>query len=114
MIRRPPRSTLFPYTTLFRSGDLRGGALAHVVPIAEEGAARNRAVRRRERQLPPVAGVAAPAAGVDGVEEVDHGRLDLRGVVVDLGGRLVPDAERLLLHVPEEGRAGAGEVLVPV
>src|SRR2546425_5634371 len=24
MIRRPPRSTLFPYTTLFRSGDLRG------------------------------------------------------------------------------------------
>src|SRR2546422_5809905 len=28
MIRRPPRSTLFPYTTLFRSpGDIRGGAL---------------------------------------------------------------------------------------
>src|SRR3712207_9007049 len=26
MIRRPPRSTLFPYTTLFRSGD-GGGAL---------------------------------------------------------------------------------------
>src|SRR5438034_1900912 len=30
MIRRPPRSTLFPYTTLFRSqpfhGDLRAGA----------------------------------------------------------------------------------------
>src|SRR2546427_5545621 len=24
MIRRPPRSTLFPYTTLFRSRDLRG------------------------------------------------------------------------------------------
>src|SRR3712207_8008863 len=23
MIRRPPRSTLFPYTTLFRSGSLR-------------------------------------------------------------------------------------------
>src|SRR3712207_9447827 len=27
MIRRPPRSTLFPYTTLFRS-DHRGGAAA--------------------------------------------------------------------------------------
>src|SRR2546422_5567413 len=25
MIRRPPRSTLFPYTTLFRSGRLRLG-----------------------------------------------------------------------------------------
>src|SRR2546430_4994089 len=33
MIRRPPRSTLFPYTTLFRSGESYGGqraaALAH-------------------------------------------------------------------------------------
>src|SRR3712207_8932867 len=26
MIRRPPRSTLFPYTTLFRSGQEVGGA----------------------------------------------------------------------------------------
>src|SRR2546428_5174414 len=25
MIRRPPRSTLFPYTTLFRSHELRNG-----------------------------------------------------------------------------------------
>src|SRR3712207_7978337 len=28
MIRRPPRSTLFPYTTLFRSGLLQAGLLA--------------------------------------------------------------------------------------
>src|SRR5438105_12872711 len=28
MIRRPPRSTLFPYTTLFRSGNGRSGAAA--------------------------------------------------------------------------------------
>src|SRR2546425_11942033 len=28
MIRRPPRSTLFPYTTLFRSDDIRRGFLA--------------------------------------------------------------------------------------
>src|SRR3712207_8472682 len=27
MIRRPPRSTLFPYTTLFRSGGGAGGGL---------------------------------------------------------------------------------------
>src|SRR3712207_8797186 len=27
MIRRPPRSTLFPYTTLFRSGGVLRGAL---------------------------------------------------------------------------------------
>src|SRR2546422_5742322 len=30
MIRRPPRSTLFPYTTLFRSDPLGGDALAAV------------------------------------------------------------------------------------
>src|SRR3712207_8321674 len=31
MIRRPPRSTLFPYTTLFRSWDVRGVGDQHVV-----------------------------------------------------------------------------------
>src|SRR5438874_3556234 len=33
MIRRPPRSTLFPYTTLFRSGSER----VRDTPISEEG-----------------------------------------------------------------------------
>src|SRR5256885_4810902 len=31
MIRRPPRSTLFPYTTLFRSGEIAGQILAPVL-----------------------------------------------------------------------------------
>src|SRR3712207_8898357 len=37
MIRRPPRSTLFPYTTLFRSvGALAAEEVAHVaVPLRE-------------------------------------------------------------------------------
>src|SRR3712207_7535217 len=34
MIRRPPRSTLFPYTTLFRSGDLAAWASAPRRPTA--------------------------------------------------------------------------------
>src|SRR3712207_2215690 len=36
MIRRPPRSTLFPYTTLFRSFLLRCGALLidYIIPVA--------------------------------------------------------------------------------
>src|SRR2546430_8140696 len=34
MIRRPPRSTLFPYTTLFRS-DLVGVLLLHVVEVVD-------------------------------------------------------------------------------
>src|SRR3712207_5411404 len=38
MIRRPPRSTLFPYTTLFRSRATRG-ALEAAVEAREEGLA---------------------------------------------------------------------------
>src|SRR5256885_8695552 len=30
MIRRPPRSTLFPYTTLFRSGVREGALVEHI------------------------------------------------------------------------------------
>src|SRR3989442_6347892 len=40
MIRRPPRSTLFPYTTLFRSagaGRNQGAAVAPAVSGAESG-----------------------------------------------------------------------------
>src|SRR3712207_7422616 len=33
MIRRPPRSTLFPYTTLFRSA---AGGVVHLVPPPHE------------------------------------------------------------------------------
>src|SRR3712207_2302583 len=36
MIRRPPRSTLFPYTTLFRS-ELRGGTYAYDAPPPGRG-----------------------------------------------------------------------------
>src|SRR3712207_6995437 len=46
MIRRPPRSTLFPYTTLFRSGGVRGGGRRGVAAV------RGRGVRRAGR-VPP-------------------------------------------------------------
>src|SRR2546426_4208439 len=32
MIRRPPRSTLFPYTTLFRSSHCHRTGLEHIAP----------------------------------------------------------------------------------
>src|SRR2546430_12240409 len=32
MIRRPPRSTLFPYTTLFRSGGEHAGRVRRLLP----------------------------------------------------------------------------------
>src|SRR2546428_4063400 len=44
MIRRPPRSTLFPYTTLFRSVGKRGPA-----PSAEDDPERDPDDERRQR-----------------------------------------------------------------
>src|SRR2546425_8745566 len=38
MIRRPPRSTLFPYTTLFRSHLLRRRALLRAIDADQEDA----------------------------------------------------------------------------
>src|SRR5256885_4317421 len=62
MIRRPPRSTLFPYTTLFRSllglaparhpaaaQALAGGPAARGVPHARHGARRRRRDRKSTR-----------------------------------------------------------------
>src|SRR4051812_49571864 len=49
MIRRPPRSTLFPYTTLFRSADRRrAGAPAGHHGRAGAGPRRDRAARSEE------------------------------------------------------------------
>src|SRR3712207_8145209 len=74
MIRRPPRSTLFPYTTLFRSpagrGPVRTGA-GRAAPgqrpagdaRADPAAARGGGARRRPRADVPVDEV--PAARLD-------------------------------------------------
>src|SRR2546422_7285373 len=51
MIRRPPRSTLFPYTTLFRSRCGGGSASPRprAAPRAPAGAARRRPEALRQR-----------------------------------------------------------------
>src|SRR2546428_12878116 len=78
MIRRPPRSTLFPYTTLFRS-DVVGRVF--VVPGAEAAVV--------EEQAPAVRGEgdilvhdAAHAGGGGGLEPGGDGE----GVGVEVGG----------------------------
>src|SRR3712207_7477587 len=60
MIRRPPRSTLFPYTTLFRSeGRGAAGGRARARPGAGAAVARERA----HRSQPPVRGAPGTEAG---------------------------------------------------
>src|SRR3712207_9086367 len=63
MIRRPPRSTLFPYTTLFRSRDPRGhGRPLHERPRGHARRARDGA----EALLLRVVGACAAAAAGTG------------------------------------------------
>src|SRR2546422_10901345 len=52
MIRRPPRSTLFPYTTLFRSRWTRGGARGGSTrpPCGSSSATWPRSIRRSRRR----------------------------------------------------------------
>src|SRR3712207_7302363 len=66
MIRRPPRSTLFPYTTLFRSAP---GALGPPAVLAQIVADRGQAVRHRSPD------VATPVA------------VEIHGVAQELGGQ---------------------------
>src|SRR3712207_8051178 len=51
MIRRPPRSTLFPYTTLFRSGGLAAAQAGIRAPLptldGERAPRRDRGISRR-------------------------------------------------------------------
>src|SRR5215216_6691349 len=88
MIRRPPRSTLFPYTTLFRSphqhagravGEMHGAAAParHRRPVAEEVDAEPLGVlSERPRPEPFAVGNAAPGLVDDSAEAMheDHVR----------------------------------------
>src|SRR5256884_2274993 len=63
MIRRPPRSTLFPYTTLFRSPDRPGGGQPRLL------VSRSKAVTTHQRSL------VRPGAGRRGVSHPGAGAL---------------------------------------
>src|SRR2546429_6571601 len=76
MIRRPPRSTLFPYTTLFRSRETAPhpatGSVRIEYPcrsdLAKTGSSNSNSNRCAGRS-PPIAGKVAPARVFDRSEE---------------------------------------------
>src|ERR1035441_5849835 len=113
MIRRPPRSTLFPYTTLFRSDELlrlgkdavdrqglrhrnRAGRRAHAgaIPPAKNPSLSGSGIHRHRRSLG--IGVAAGARTLDEVVRAGDGAV--------AAGR---DREHVAeLHLKREGGAG--------
>src|SRR3712207_6918641 len=98
MIRRPPRSTLFPYTTLFRSrrpraNRLRAGAVAaraHVSAQRRLGRREAHAERALEtldrgpalRNHPDVSGQAAPQRAAEDRSEEHTSELQSRQYLV--------------------------------
>src|SRR3712207_9590262 len=94
MIRRPPRSTLFPYTTLFRSGGVAADveAVRLVVDVLEAGEE-----DRVEHRRGDLADAAADGRGERAV-------LDDAGLDVALGGGARPG-----VAVEAEGLAGPHE-----
>src|SRR2546430_6159231 len=67
MIRRPPRSTLFPYTTLFRSHVREAGRQEAGVRVVGKGQARSRRLHdlAAERALDGPAARRPPVSGAD-------------------------------------------------
>src|SRR5256886_6808793 len=100
MIRRPPRSTLFPYTTLFRSA-MHGYAVLVVTAVVQDSTELPlphvyvRSVNG-DRELPLVARVASWLPVSDTIGRPPFGRVCL-------------DAAYLL---PIAGRASQGDLLV--
>src|SRR2546429_9195547 len=86
MIRRPPRSTLFPYTTLFRSigpglgvacADFNGDGWPDIY-VANDGSAAHLWINQRNRTFKEQSLLAGAAYSVDGLPQAGHGG-DSRG-----------------------------------
>src|SRR5258705_2050879 len=70
MIRRPPRSTLFPYTTLFRSIQKEPiEPVVEVIVVRHVGARLAAAVVLQQRAQPHAPGIEQPNAGPHKSEE---------------------------------------------
>src|SRR2546425_6119624 len=106
MIRRPPRSTLFPYTTLFRSVmDLSQYAELFLAESREHLSACNQLLLEweRNRNSPePVGGLFRAVHTIKGMAAtMGYGR------IADLAHRM----ENLLDHLRRSGRTPADEII---
>src|SRR2546422_2851005 len=104
MIRRPPRSTLFPYTTLFRSLEDCAKRSVEEARRAGTGAALHRPERRRHPRSSVGPAIAARLRR-DGVEsETVVEEMSLGGALLTLRARLDPGTEIVLALRPPVAR----------
>src|SRR5256886_15322945 len=106
MIRRPPRSTLFPYTTLFRSDDGHAAAaqlvedlvlvfqllshqieLRHVDRLVAHGGDRSRVRQIQSAGATELAGVVVLGAAAGAVHQFSEGSRKLRDLSDDVSTR---------------------------
>src|SRR3989475_12919076 len=97
MIRRPPRSTLFPYTTLFRS---REGFLNQVMRKRDLSELVFNSYRR--------AGLASTVQFLDNLKEFGFRYATMGGVSIGVEDLEIPAEKSSLLH-DEIGRASCRE-----
>src|SRR3712207_9437581 len=109
MIRRPPRSTLFPYTTLFRStGDVAAALAGRVGRVLATDLSPGMVEAARRRELPGV------DHAVMDMQSLDLPDASVVAVVCRCGYMLVPDPARAFREPrrvlwPEIGRASCRE-----
>src|SRR2546426_9805674 len=109
MIRRPPRSTLFPYTTLFRSlmqGDeLRGcvGALEAQRPLAQDVAENARAAAFEDARFKPLTPDEFERTDIE-VSVLSTPKRLLFEHHAELIARLRPGVDGIILEQGEEGK----------
>src|SRR2546430_10782583 len=115
MIRRPPRSTLFPYTTLFRSVEVEGvralGLQPDVGEAAQHAAGRGEILADLARGVPVLAVEAAEVVVVRSPLRLDlehHVGIRLDGPIAEAPQRLGAVALRdgQILHEGEVALAG--------
>src|SRR3712207_1117553 len=111
MIRRPPRSTLFPYTTLFRSAPrhdwlaLTGGAVGEGLPMAV-GAA----VACPDRPVLALQADGSAMYTIQALWTMAREQLDVTVVVCDNGSYAILEHELSRVGAAEDGKR-AGELL---
>src|SRR5256885_14611562 len=119
MIRRPPRSTLFPYTTLFRSHAQVAGGQASVYGAALTASyevdfwGRNRATRDAAAAAWQASRFDQDTVRLTVTAQVAHGWLQAVALRERqaIAARNVANAERLLGLVESRARAGAATQL---